>query len=227
MTRILIVEDEIIVALDTKNSLKKLGYEVSDIVTNYDETMESINSNKPDIILMDIFLKNSINGIEISEKINEKYDIPIIFLSAFCDDETLANAVKVEPVGYLVKPFNRNELKTTINLVAYKLQKKSIFNCAGKLKITAKYYYNINNYLKIYYLDQEIPLTKNERLLLEILITAKGELVPFSTIEHFIWVEKSISDSTLRTLLYRLRNKFDHELIETIPSLGCKLNFEL
>ena len=68
MIKILIVEDEIIVALDTKSTLKKLDYDVTDIVTNYDETIQSILDNKPDIILMDIFLKNSINGIEISKE---------------------------------------------------------------------------------------------------------------------------------------------------------------
>lgn len=102
MIKILIVEDETIVALDTKSTLKKLGYEVTDIVTNYEDTMKSILDNKPDIILMDIFLKNSINGIEISKKINEKDSIPIIFVSAYCDDETVANAVETEPAGYLI-----------------------------------------------------------------------------------------------------------------------------
>ena len=100
MIKILIVEDEIIVALDTKSTLKKLDYEVTDIVTNYDETMQSILDNKPDIILMDIFLKNSINGIEISREINEIYNIPIIFISAYCDDETLSNAIRTEPARH-------------------------------------------------------------------------------------------------------------------------------
>lgn len=68
MIKILIVEDETIVALDTKSTLIKLGYEITDIVTNYDDAISSFLSNKPDIILMDIFLKNSLSGIEISKK---------------------------------------------------------------------------------------------------------------------------------------------------------------
>ena len=187
MIKILIVEDETIVALDTKSTLKKLGYEVTDIVTNYEDTMKSILDNKPDIILMDIFLKNSINGIEISKKINEKDSIPIIFVSAYCDDETVANAVETEPAGYLVKPFNRNDLKTTINLVAYKLQKnlkeKIIIN---RQKLSSNYYYSFEEHLKIYYETQEISITKNERLFLEVLIKAKGTTVPFESIELYI-----------------------------------------
>ena len=68
MTKILIVEDETIVALDTKSTLIKLGYVVTDIVTNYDEAISSFLDKKPDIILMDIFLHNSLSGIEVSKK---------------------------------------------------------------------------------------------------------------------------------------------------------------
>lgn len=228
MTKILIVEDETIVALDTKSTLIKLGYEVTDIVTNYDEAISSFLDKKPDIILMDIFLHNSLSGIEVSKKINEISNTPIIYMSAYCDDEILSQAAKTEPFGYLVKPFNRNDLKSILNMVSYKLQKKSVDNYLtnGKFRISNDYYYSLDDYLKIYYENQEIPLTKNERLFLEVLLKAKGELVPFSAIEHYIWLNKSISDSTLRTLIYRIRSKFNHKLIETITSLGCRINIE-
>lgn len=228
MTKILIVEDETIVALDTKSTLIKLGYEVTDIVTNYDEAITSFLDKKPDIILMDIFLHNSLSGIEVSKKINEISNTPIIYMSAYCDDEILSQAAKTEPFGYLVKPFNRNDLKSILNMVSYKLQKKSVDNylANGKFRISNDYYYSLDDYLKIYYENQEIPLTKNERLFLEVLLKAKGELVPFSAIEHYIWLNKSISDSTLRTLIYRIRSKFNHKLIETITSLGCRINIE-
>ena len=228
MTKILIVEDETIVALDTKSTLTKLGYEVVDIVTNYDDAISSFLDKKPDIILMDIFLNNSLSGIEISKKINEISNTPIIYMSAYCDDETLSQAAITEPFGYLVKPFNRNDLKSMLNMATYKLQKKSTYNylADGKFKLSHDYYYSLNDYLRIYYEKQEMPLTKNERLFLEVLLKAKGEVVSFSAIEHYIWVDKSISDSTLRTLMYRLRSKFNHKLIETVNSLGCKINMD-
>ena len=228
MTKILIVEDETIVALDTKSTLTKLGYEVIDIVTNYDDAISSFLDKQPDIILMDIFLNNSLSGIEISKKINEISNTPIIFMSAYCDDEILSQAAKTEPFGYLVKPFNRNDLKSMLNMATYKLQKKSTYNylADGKFKLSHDYYYSLNDYLRIYYENQEIVLTKNERLFLEVLLKAKGEVVSFSAIEHYIWVNKSISDSTLRTLMYRLRSKFNHKLIETVNTLGCKINMD-
>ena len=63
-------------------------------------------------------------------------------------------------------------------------------------------------------------------LFLEVLISAKGELVTFSDIEHYIWFNKTVSDSTLRTLIYRLRSKLNHKIIETISSLGCRINMD-
>ena len=125
MIKILIVEDETIVALDTQSTLIKLGYEVTDIVTSYEEALLSFSKNKPDIILMDIFLKNSLSGIDIAKKINENSNTAIIFMSAYCDDETLDKAAKIEPFAYLVKPFNRNDLKSSMNIATYKLQKRS------------------------------------------------------------------------------------------------------
>ena len=147
MTKILIVEDEMIVALDTKNTLIKLGYEVTDIVTNYDEAISSFLDKKPDIILMDIFLHNSLSGIEVSKKINEISNTPIIYMSAYCDDEILSQAAKTEPFGYLVKPFNRNDLKSILNMVSYKLQKKSAddYLANGKFRISNDYYYSLDD----------------------------------------------------------------------------------
>lgn len=225
--KILIVEDEIIVALDTKSILKKLGHEITDIATNYNEVITSIENNKPDIILMDIYLEDSINGIEISKKIKEKQNIFVIFISAFCDDKTISSAAKIDPAGYLVKPFNQNDIKTVINLTIYKLKEDIItYKNINKFRISSNYYYSTDNYLKIYYENQEVIITKNERLLLEILIKNKGELVSFLNIEHYIWTDKGVSDSAFRTLLYRLRSKLNHKLIESIPSLGCRLIFD-
>ncbi|XPV68096.1 MAG: response regulator [Halarcobacter sp.] len=222
--KVLIVEDETIVALDTKSALIKLGFKITDTVTNYDEAIRSIQETSPDIILMDIYLKNSKDGIETAKDIKKIKNIPVIYLSAYCDDETIARAIKTDPIAYLVKPFNRNELKSTIMLAIYKLQgEKEKIDELFFHKLSSNYYYTKEPHLKLYYKDQEIPLTQKEIMLMEILIHADGELVTFSNIEHYIWRDKAVSDSTLRTLLYRLRTKLDYKVIETIPTFGCKL----
>ena len=124
-TKILVVEDETIVALDIKSALKKIGFEVTNTVTNHDDAIKSVQANKPDIILMDIHLENSKDGIETAQDIQKIENIPILYLSAFSDDETIDRAVQTNPLGYLTKPFKREELKTTIHLGLYKINKQN------------------------------------------------------------------------------------------------------
>jgi DNA-binding NarL/FixJ family response regulator len=104
--KILIVEDQAIVGLDIKSALQKLNFEVIGAVTNYTDAINSIQKDSPNIIIMDINLDNSKDGIEtatVAKQINP--DIAIIYLTAFADDTTIHRAAHTDPVGYLVKPF--------------------------------------------------------------------------------------------------------------------------
>jgi CheY-like chemotaxis protein len=109
--RIGIVEDEGIVALDLSSIVKKLDYETAFIADSGEKTMEHLKEVIPDAILMDIELKGDMNGIQLARKIKEKYNIPIIFLTAFEDESTMSKIVDVSEYGYLVKPFEDEVLK--------------------------------------------------------------------------------------------------------------------
>jgi len=222
-TKVLIVEDETIVALDIKRAINKLGFTVTSTATNYDEAIESVKENIPDIILMDINLHNSLDGIEVVKEIKKSQDIAVIYLTAFCDDDTISRAVETNPVGYLLKPFKIEELKSTIALGVYKskLDNKTIDKTLKQLD--DNYFYDeISS--ELYYKNKQINLTAKELKLLKILYKNKNSVVPFETIEHYIWEDNIVSNSTLRTLIYRLRAKLDYKLIETISGIGCRLN---
>lgn len=222
--KILIVEDEPIVALDIKNTLIKLDHIVTDTVTNYDEALESVASNEPDIIFMDIQLENSESGIEIAKVINQTKNIPIVYLTAFSDDDTMQKAIETNPISYILKPFKRDELKSSIMLSIYKMQ--SIHQVTMNTEYTAighEYYYDLKND-NLFYKDQPIQISLNEKKFLQLLIAANGRVVPFSTIEEYIWQNSNMSGSAFRTLVYRLRSKLDFKLIETVPSFGYKLH---
>ena len=118
--RILIVEDESIVAEDIQNSLKSLGYDVSNIITSGEVVFKEIENNPPDVILMDIVLKGQLSGIDVAEEIKEKSDIPVIYLTAYANMQTLEKAKLTEPYGYMVKPFNIKELQSTLEMALYK-----------------------------------------------------------------------------------------------------------
>lgn len=119
---ILIVEDERIIALDLQRRLIRFGFPEPVITTNGLDALKAIDSNKPDIILMDIMLSSDFDGIETATIINEKYNIPLIFLTAYSDEKTVERAKKAEPYGYILKPFKEKELYTTIDIALYKFE---------------------------------------------------------------------------------------------------------
>ena len=120
---IFIVEDESIVAKDIQNSLIKLGYNVVGIANNGNDAIEKITELVPDLVLMDIMIKGDLTGIDVSEKIKEKISVPVIFLTAYADEGTLAKAKITEPYGYILKPFKEIDLHSTIEMAVYKHQK--------------------------------------------------------------------------------------------------------
>jgi PAS domain S-box-containing protein len=118
--QILIVEDELIVAMDIGESIKSLGYKVAGIASASEDAVKYAVERKPDLILMDIRIKGTIDGIETAKKIIQITDIPIIYLTAFADTETLQRAKLTQPFGYILKPFDKKSLHTTIEMALYK-----------------------------------------------------------------------------------------------------------
>lgn len=122
-TRILVVEDESIVAKDIQKTLEKLGYEVPATASSAASAYEKLEQIEPDLVFLDIKLKGEEDGIHIAGHIKEKYDIPVIFLTSYVDQETLDRAKVTEPYGYIVKPFNESDLKTTVEMALFKFSR--------------------------------------------------------------------------------------------------------
>lgn len=129
---ILIVEDELIVAEDLKRTLESLQYHVSGIISSGEQVLQSIDKLDPNLIMMDIRLSKEMDGIEAAELVKENYNIPIIFLTAHAEDDTLERAKKTSPYGYIIKPFNTRELHSVIEMAVYK----------NMTEIELKNYYN-------------------------------------------------------------------------------------
>ena len=117
--QILIVEDDSIIAMDIENRLKKLGYSVSGIVNYAEKAIEKVEELNPDLVLMDIVLKGEMDGIDAAEIIRSRFDIPVVFLTAYADEERFERAKLTIPFGYILKPFQDRDLKITIEMVLY------------------------------------------------------------------------------------------------------------
>ena len=139
---VLIVEDEVIVAMEIESRLHRLGYRVAGPVRTGEEAIETVRREAPDLVLMDIRLAGPMDGIAAAARITSGFDIPVVYLSAYTDDETLRRAKISEPFGYLIKPFEERELHSALEIALYKhrveqrlreseLRYRSLFEHAG------------------------------------------------------------------------------------------------
>lgn len=124
--KILVVEDESIVAKDIQVCLRKLGYEVVGMCSTGESAIEMAKDKEPDLVMMDIMLKGEMNGIQAAGTIRDHSDIPIIFLTAYTDRDTVDKAKETEPYGYIIKPFKEIDIQTAIEIALYKHSKEKV-----------------------------------------------------------------------------------------------------
>ena len=117
--RILIVEDQRLIAADIENTLKKLGYVVVGNVSSGEDAISKSDQLRPELVLMDVRLRGEMDGIQAAEIIRDRFNVPVVYLTAYADEETILRAKKTTPFGYVVKPFNERELRATIEIALY------------------------------------------------------------------------------------------------------------
>ena len=123
--KILVVEDESIVAMDIKHRLENMGYIVPAITSSGEEAVAKAAESNPDLVLMDIVLKGEMDGIDAAQQIKDNFDIPVVYLTAYSDEKTLKRAKITGPFGYIIKPFEDRELHSAIEVALYKHEMES------------------------------------------------------------------------------------------------------
>lgn len=118
--KILIVEDEFVIALDLASSLERAGYIICGHITKGEEVLTAIVNSKPDLILMDVKLDGDIDGVDTAQIVRDNFDIPVIFLTSYSNKKIIDRAKKVNPFGYIIKPFEDKELLTNIEIAFFK-----------------------------------------------------------------------------------------------------------
>lgn len=125
--KIFIVEDERIVAEDLKRMIERLGYTVAGMAANGPDAIGRVEATRPNLVLMDIRIQGPMDGIDVAEHIYTHFDIPVSYLTAYADETTLERAKATLPFGYILKPFEERNLKTTIELALYRHQMDDMF----------------------------------------------------------------------------------------------------
>jgi len=220
--KILVVEDECISAEYLKEFLMKEGYDIVDIVNSGDEAIRQANNLKPDLILMDIMLNGKMSGCEAAVEIHQhNKEIKIIFLTAYAEEEMIEYAIDAEATAYLMKPYREHEILATIKLLF--AHSADVISKSDTEKIHLKNGYNFNlKQQRLFKENQEIPLGKKPLKLIEILAKNRSVSVSNEQLCSYIWGEYK-NDRTLRSLIHRVRQLLDYDMIENVNGLGYKI----
>ena len=140
-----IVEDEMIIASVIQDCLEKLNYEVLEPVISFNDAIEMLYTEQPDMVLIDIRISGNKDGIELAEYIRENYSIPFIYLTANSDKETLTRAKKTNPNAYLLKPFTQSDLYTAIEIGLNNFEMQKTLNSKVQTSIVIKDGYDLIN----------------------------------------------------------------------------------
>lgn len=244
-TKILIVEDESIIALNIKEILTSFGYEVIGIAANGEKALHLANTKNPDLVLMDITLQEREDGIDVAEKISKTLSVPIVFLTANDKNKTIDRAINIKPYGYILKPFKEIELKTAVEIALktfnankklsseiievksenVSLQSKLDVDQRAKqrlIKLPHGYIYDNENFVLLF--NGEIfELNDKENKLLKLLIKNIGRVVPVEQIEDFVWDGELVGEGALRSLMFRIRQKLPKDFITCHSKIGYKI----
>ncbi len=183
--RILIIEDEIMVAMQLDQMLKELGYLPIKIIDNADEAIDYLSFHTPDLVLCDISIKGSADGIAVAEKINLIKKIPFVYLTSFADNYTIDRASKTLPYGYVVKPYGKADLRSSIEVALTKFKAESDQQRMSLEKMESL---------------TTVPLTIKEFEIVQLIVEGES----YESIQAI----QDISNNTLKTHLKHINQKF-------------------
>lgn len=241
-TKILIVEDDEVTAMNLKLSLEKHGYEIVSIADTLIQARNKVKIYAPNIIIIDISLQKSNDGIELASYIRKKHRLPFIFLTAHSDNDIINQAKLTQPYGYIVKPFDPEGLNATIQMALYKYEQEKKQEEAPKAVRNEKlnleellyskrlsdrpvvpfgsgYYLDISA-CETFYKGNKIKLTKKENAFIRLLVAQLGLVVTFKQAMEYVWDDQGASENSVRTLVWRLRSKLPTPIINNASGVG-------
>ena len=222
---ILIVEDDAIAASYLEQMLTEGGFHVIANVESGKEAITVAKHKKPDLILMDIMLKDAMSGIDAAQNIHRfNKEIKIIFLTAYAEENMIEEAIKSDACGYFLKPYNKSEILANLKILQAQKKLQNVAN-ASVIQLIHPYHYNLE-YQQLYCNNQEVHLSKNERKIMDYFCHNTHKVLPFDKLIDHLWDEHKDQDN-LRSLIRRIRKKTTYNLIVNINKMGYKIALEV
>ncbi len=215
---VIIVEDEFIAAEFLKEMLQEQGVEVLDIIDNGKEAIEVCIAKKPDVIFMDVMLRDNISGSEAAVTISQAIQTKIIFLTAYVDTEMVDYAVASHAAAYLTKPYNEAQIIATLRLVTASDETVAKERDSDKVYLKGGYVY-IKEYKRLLKDNKEVELGPKALKLIDLLASQPNISMSHEQISIHVWGEP-VNDKTLRSLLFRIRQATNDAFIKNVSGTG-------
>ncbi len=213
---VLIVEDEIIIYMHIAETLKKFGFKHIHIARNGKDALQLASTIKMDLLFSDIKINGKMDGIEVARTMQHLYWVPVIFITAYNDQEILRRAVKVDFLGYLLKPYRIDELETLIRLA---ISKYNLLECLNTCVVVGNYIFDKKE--NILYKDNiPVILTKKEHLFMMLLFNNINMIISYEVIDETVWHDTLVADNARRTFIYRFKTKLPHLHVKIEKGIG-------
>ena len=227
MNDIVIVEDELIAAEYLKEVLLAKGFNVLGIIDGGKDAMQEIPKLQPDIVLMDIMLKDNISGSEVALHLKQHTPkIAIVFLTAYADEEMVEYALESNSYGYLMKPYNEEEIVNTLKVISERIREKSDVSQTESdiLHINSELYFDLSRN-RLFKNTQEVRLGNKAIRFITLLAQKPNVIISNEQIANHVWGELK-SAVTLRTHIHRIRAQVQSDFIENINGVGYMIKTE-
>ena len=233
-SRVMIVEDELMAQRHLKNILQSLKVEVSGAYDNAADARAALRKECCEMILMDININGPEDGIQLTRSILQQYNIPVVFISAYSDGDTLQEVMELSPYGFITKPFSAKDIEVAMGIAFSRFhadrhkspspssKQASVQQDSEIVSIGPSYQFHLRT--QTLYKDGEmVRLNKKQLKLIEVLVHHANQIVDYDTIIEEVWPDGVVAESSLRTLVYSVRKLLPDLPIESHSKMGYAL----
>jgi DNA-binding response OmpR family regulator len=217
---VLILEDEMIIYQRITKILQNMGFINIFVTTNHTEALDLASKHRFHIMLSSVKIGDGYDGVDTVKVLQKLYDLAVIFICSYSDEEILSRVAEVNFIGYLIKPCREDELQTLISIA---IKKSQFQQSLSYLKVLGQYRFDLDKNI-LYKQNHPITLTKKEQLFFSLFFHNLGVLIPYSVIDEIVWKNNSVNDNTRRTFLYRIKKRFPDLHFQTINNTGIILS---
>ncbi|WP_345969508.1 DNA-binding response regulator [Sulfurimonas sp. HSL1-6] len=224
---VMVVEDEVLTARYITSILNGWGIRVIGVFDNAMAVIAAFEEEIPGMVLMDVNIRGKVDGFALSDMIWEQHTVPIVYITAYCDNETLQKAFRPLAYGYVMKPFGPEELETVLRSAYRRHQSERLeedeAEKSERIVLSPIHTYDLVT-ASLYADGEDVALTAKQNILLEHLVRHRHQVVSYHDLEFAIWADEEVSSSSLKTVVYSLRKRAPELRIKSLSKQGYILS---